>query len=235
MIPLLNDPPRERTESDNPFCSLEEIMETADIITFHVPLIKDGPDRTFKMAGENFFGILGKKPLLINTSRGEVIDTLAVISALRKGQIAGFTADVWENEPYADQELIGMCDIATPHIAGYSAEGKANGTAACVRAASTFFGYGLDDWYPAHIPGPAKPEITIDPSGKTMQQIVSEAVLASYDVLEDDANFRQDPARFENLRNFYPIRREFGAFKVNLQGPCPGNPDILKKIGFTVY
>jgi erythronate-4-phosphate dehydrogenase len=234
MLPVLNDPPRARDENNRGFVSLDEILETCEIITLHVPLALEGPDMTYKMADKNFFTKLGKKPYLINTSRGEVVDTLSVKNAIISGKIAGLVADVWENEPVADLELLKVTDIATPHIAGYSAEGKANGTSACVRAASRFFGFGLDNWYPTLLPGPENPLIEIDPSGKTDLRIISEAILASYDVMIDDAHFRHDISQFENLRNFYPVRREFPAFNIRLQNPKTELLIKLKSLGFNI-
>ncbi|NTV84752.1 MAG: 4-phosphoerythronate dehydrogenase [Bacteroidales bacterium] len=178
MVPLLNDPPRERNEKHSGFVSLDEIQETADIITFHVPLTHEGPDKTYHMGDKSFFKKLRKKPWLINTSRGPVLDTICVKNALKDNTISGFCADVWENEPGLDLKLLEMADIGTPHIAGYSAEGKANGTAACVRAASRFFNFGIDDWYPPLLPPPANPIIEINATGKTNEQIIAEAILA---------------------------------------------------------
>jgi len=234
MIPLLNDPPRERIEKQGGFVSVEEIQETADIITFHVPLTYEGPDKTFHLADEGFIKRLGKRPLLVNTSRGPVIDTVAVKNALRAGKISGFAADVWENEPDTDKELLGMAEIATPHIAGYSVEGKANGTAACVQAASRFFNFGLDQWYPAFLPLPENPLIEINALNKTDEQIIAEAILATYDVMRDDARFRHDPSQFEYLRNYYPVRREFEAFTVKTTNSSPGLKQNLINIGFSI-
>ncbi len=234
MIPLLNDPPRARTEGPGGFVTLEEILETADIITFHVPLNFDGPDRTHHLAGKDFFRKLKKKPFLINTSRGAVVETGSVKQAVRQGLISGYIADVWEDEPLIDIELLQLTEIATPHIAGYSVEGKANGTAACVRAASRFFGFGLNDWYPQLLPLPANPIIQPETEGKTPEQIVLNAVLSAYDVMKDDIAFRTNPENFEDLRNHYPTRREFAAFTINLKNPAPSIVEILEGIGFGI-
>jgi erythronate-4-phosphate dehydrogenase len=234
MISLLNDPPREKAENMGGFISIEEIQETADIITFHVPLTHDGPDKTYHLADDTFFRRLRKKPHLINTSRGPVVDTNSVKNAVCKGEISGFAADVWENEPDLDLELLKMADIATPHIAGYSVEGKANGTAACIQAASRFFGFGLDNWYPSPLPPPAKPIIELNAAGKTDEQIISQAIRASYNIMNDDTSFRKDPSQFENLRNHYPVRREFEAFSVKITNAQPGLKQKLINFGFKV-
>jgi erythronate-4-phosphate dehydrogenase len=234
MIPLLNDPPRQRAEKPEVFVSLGEIGKTADIISFHVPLTYEGIDKTFHFADEEFFMRLIKKPFLINTARGPVANTESVKNAIRNGKISGFAADVWEKEPDLDRELLEMAEIATPHIAGYSVEGKANGTAACVRAAGQFFNLGLDQWYPPDLPPPGNPLIEIDARDKSDEQVFTEAILGSYNIMNDDASFRNDPSGFENLRNFYPVRREFEAYRVRLTNPSMEVIDVLKKLGFSV-
>ncbi len=234
MIPLLNDPPRARTEGPGGFVTLEEILETADMITFHVPLNYGGPDRTYHLANMDFFQKLKKKPFIINTSRGAVVDTGSVKAAIRQGMISGYIADVWENEPLIDIELLEMTEIATPHIAGYSVEGKANGTTACVRAASRYFGFGLDDWYPSFLPPPANPIIQPATEGKSPEQLVLNAILSAYDVMKDDIAFRKSPEKFEDLRNNYPVRREIEAFTINLRNPAPSIVEILEGIGFGI-
>jgi len=234
MVPLLNDPPREKAENQGGFTPIEEIQKTCDIITFHVPLTYEGPDKTYHMADDLFFDRLINKPLIINTSRGPIIDSNAVKNAVCRGKISGFAADVWENEPNPDRELLEIADIATPHIAGYSVEGKANGTSACVQAASRFFNFGIDHWYPSLLPLPENPLIEINAQGKTDEQVICESILASYDVLHDDAIFRNDPSQFENLRNYYPVRREFEAFSLTLTNSYRGLEQKLFGIGFNI-
>ena len=193
MKVLLNDPPRARTEGNEGFVNLETIMEQADVITFHVPLNREGQDKTLHLASEKFFGRLPKKPFLINSSRGEVVDGEALIGALRTGKLAAACLDVWENEPDISGELLDLLDIATPHIAGYSADGKANGTMMSVRAVSRFFGLGLDDWTPRSVPAPDNPSIVVDCTGMDETEILSEVYLSSYDVRSDDERLREDP------------------------------------------
>lgn len=118
MKVLLNDPPRERAEGSDKFVSLETIKNEADIISLHVPLNIKGEDATFHMGNESFFSALKKKPVLINSCRGEVIKTDAVKKALKTKQLSSFVCDCWENEPDLDLELLEMTEIATPHIAG---------------------------------------------------------------------------------------------------------------------
>ncbi|MCB0742389.1 MAG: 4-phosphoerythronate dehydrogenase, partial [Ignavibacteriae bacterium] len=105
MKVLLNDPPREREEGGNKFCSLDKIIKESDIITFHVPLNKQGIDKTFHLADETFFNKLEKKPIIINSSRGEVIKTAALKEAIKNDKVNSVVLDVWENEPNIDLEL----------------------------------------------------------------------------------------------------------------------------------
>ncbi|MGC9151795.1 MAG: 4-phosphoerythronate dehydrogenase PdxB [Microbacter sp.] len=234
MKVLLNDPPRERVEGKGSFVSLQQIMEEADIITLHVPLNVKGEDATFHLANEGFFQQLKKKPVLINSCRGEVVKTEAVKKALQEGQIKDFVCDCWENEPNIDLELLSMTALATPHIAGYSKDGKALGTQMSVQAVSRFFGLGLDDWKPSSIEAPLNPIIELDGYGLSEQKILSKAILATYDIRQDDTTLRANTSLFEQLRGDYPVRREFTAYSIK-----PRNIDIdivekLKKIGFNI-
>jgi len=234
MKVLLNDPPRERAEGSANFVSLKQIMNEADIITLHVPLNMKGEDATFHLGNEMFFSGLKKKPILINCCRGEVVDTLDVKAALKISQISGFVCDCWENEPDLDLELMAMTEIATPHIAGYSKDGKATGTQMSVQAISQFFGLGLDNWQPSGIETPANPTIELNGSGLTQQEIISKAILATYDIRNDDQTFRENTARFEQLRGDYPVRREFSAFTITAKNLELETLDILKKLGFYI-
>ena len=232
LTPILNDPPRAQAEGSAGFSPIEEILEMADIITLHVPLNQEGICKTYHLADEAFFGKLARRPLLINTSRGEIVDTGAVKMAIRQGRISGYVADVWEHEPGLDLELLQMTSLGTPHIAGYSVEGKANGTAACVQAASRYFGFGIDQWQPQFLPPPPNPRIKILSTGKTDDEIISEALLAAYNILKDDENLKKDPGAFEKLRNYYPIRREYEAFTIKLTEYRPDVERKLRELGF---
>ncbi|MDX1701447.1 MAG: 4-phosphoerythronate dehydrogenase, partial [Melioribacteraceae bacterium] len=215
---LLNDPPRERIEGSKDFCSLETIMEESDIITLHVPLIENGIDRTFHLLDNEFFENLSRSSILINTSRGEVIESSALKKAIEGNKVNNVVLDVWENEPDVDLQLLEITEIATPHIAGYSADGKANGTSVCVRAINEFFELGIqNNWYPPNIPDAEYGNsLTIDGKNKYDQVIFTEAILPTYDVIKDDTNFRKNPAEFELLRGNYPNRREFTNYQIEL-------------------
>ena len=234
MKVLRNDPPRQRAEGGTAFVSLEEIKEQADFITLHVPLIMKGEEATFHLGNDSFFSSLKKKPVIINSCRGEVIETNAVKSALKSGQLSGFVCDCWENEPNIDLELLALTTIATPHIAGYSKDGKATGTLMSVKAINDFFGLGLNDWKPNGVELPSNPVIDIDGMGLSEQAILSKAILHTYDIRKDDAFFRLNTENFEQQRGDYPTRREFPAYSVTVRNIESITIDKLKIIGFKV-
>ncbi len=218
MNVLLNDPPRERKEGKGVFIPLDEIIDRSNIITFHVPLIKDGLDKTYHLADDLFLGKLKEKKILFNTSRGEVVSTSSLKNAVKNKIIAKSVIDVWENEPNIDRELLELVNIATPHIAGYSADGKANGTAICVREINSFFNLGISkEWYPTSIPAPGNPkELIFECEGKTKQEIISEVILSTYDISKDDETFRKSVDTFEKQRGDYPVRRELSFYQIKL-------------------
>ena len=234
MKVLLNDPPRERAEGSDKFVSLETIKNEADIISLHVPLNIKGEDATFHMGNESFFSALKKRPVLINSCRGEVIKTDAVKKALKTKQISAFVCDCWENEPDLDLELLGMTEIATPHIAGYSKDGKAKGTLMSVLAISDFFGLGLNNWQPSGVELPTNPIIEIDGEGMNEQEVFSKAILHTYDIRHDDKLLRLSPEHFEQQRGDYPTRREFQAFIVRTQRVEEKTLEKLELLGFNV-
>lgn len=234
MKVLLNDPPRERAEGSDKFVSLETIKNEADIISLHVPLNIKGEDATFHMGNESFFSALKKRPVLINSCRGEVIKTDAVKKALKTKQLSSFVCDCWENEPDLDLELLGMTEIATPHIAGYSKDGKAKGTTMSVHAISEFFGLGLNNWQPSGVELPTNPIIEIDGEGMNEQEVFSKAILHTYDIRHDDKLLRLSPEHFEQQRGDYPTRREFPAFTVRTQRVEEKTLEKLELLGFNV-
>ncbi|NOR33305.1 MAG: 4-phosphoerythronate dehydrogenase PdxB [Bacteroidales bacterium] len=234
MRVLLNDPPRERAEGNAEFVSLEELKEHSDIITLHVPLNKGGLDNTFHLADSAFIDSLNHGTILINSSRGGVVDEAALLGGIRSGKLSDVILDVFENEPAINIELHEALAIATPHIAGYSLDGKANGTSMSVQAISRFFSLGLDDWSPATMPAPQSPEILTDALESELYELLWEVYNQSYDVSSDDQNLRNTPDRFEKLRGDYPFRREPTAYAVRLFQAYPEIREILEGLGFDV-
>lgn len=234
MKVLLNDPPRARKEGSEGFCDLEYVLAASDIITLHVPLTLEGVDKTFHFFAEDAFSRIKRGCWLINTSRGEVIDSASLKKALLSETLAGAVLDVWENEPFIDTELLDMTFLGTPHIAGYSTDGKANGTAAAVRELSRFFNLPLSGWYPSDIPPPSDPVIRIN-ADEESNTILRKSVNHTYKVAEDDIKLRFRPADFEKLRGDYPLRREFQAYTIILEGDKKDTArSLLKKTGFNI-
>lgn len=232
MKVLLNDPPRERNEVPKKFVSLDKIQREADIITFHVPLNMTGEDATFHMVDETFLQNMEKNPLIINTCRGEVFDTEAVYNAVEAGDISGVILDCWENEPDIDLELLNLAEYATPHIAGYSKDGKANGTKMSVQAVSRFFNLGIDDWEPKGVELPENTIIEIDGNQHSENSLLAQAVLSTYDIENDDDALREAPHLFEKQRGDYPVRREFNSYTIKAKNVEERTLEKLKKLGF---
>jgi erythronate-4-phosphate dehydrogenase len=232
MAVLVNDPPRQRAEGDAGFVSLEAIQQNADIISVHTPLTHEGIDKTYHLVDSNFIGNCAKDFYFINSARGEISDTASIIDSLKTGKIKEAIIDCWENEPDIDLELLKRAFISTPHIAGYSRDGKANGTSMSVQAISRKFGLGINNWECKNVELPAKTTITIDGNGKDDQQIIAEAILATYPIREDSNRLKNSPSAFEKQRGDYQVRREFPVYTLVLKN-VPGKVRIvLKKLGF---
>ena len=231
---LLCDPPRARKEGAEGFVDMDVILAKSDIITLHVPLNMDGVDQTYHLADEAFFAKALKRPVFINSCRGEVAEKEALKTAIQNQQLSGVVIDCWENEPDIDLELLNLIDLGTPHIAGYSKDGKANGTSMSVQAVSKFFGLGLDNWVCLDVELPESTIIELDGLDKTEQQVLSEAILATYDITKDDQALRNAIDSFEKLRGDYPVRREFPVFEIKAVNLAPSTIEKLRLIGFQV-
>ncbi|MEN8123211.1 MAG: 4-phosphoerythronate dehydrogenase PdxB [Bacteroidota bacterium] len=234
MRVLLNDPPRERNEGSKEFVPLKQIQEQADIITFHVPLNFDGEDKTYHIFDEKFISKIKHDAIIINSSRGEVVSGEILKKALLDKKIKGAILDVWENEPGIDLELMSLVDIATPHIAGYSADGKASGTSMSVQALSKFFGLGLDNWLPGNIPEPTGKNISMDGLGLSKEEIVKKILYSTYNIKNDDLTLRKSPETFEDQRGNYPLRREYEAYSLSLENVLEDIVERLIKLGFEI-
>ncbi len=228
MKVLKNDPPRERAEGGTSFVNIDTIAKQSDIVSFHVPFSRVGVDFTYNLADEFFFKKLKSNALIINTSRGGIVNEKALFEAsYTKG--VHYILDVWENEPTINCDLLSNAMIATPHIAGYSLEGKINATKMVVD--SIFHYLGLQKkWEPEN--NLAEHKIYID-SHKFIDNkevIINKLMKEVYNIRLDDENFRQNPANFEMLRNSYCYRRENSAYKII--GKDFYNKEIIELLGF---
>lgn len=197
MPVLLCDPPRAEKEGSDIFCSLARIAREADIITFHTPLTKEAPHPTYHLAGDTFFRTLARRPMVINAARGPVVDTPALINAIDNGLVSHAVIDCWEGEPTISIPLLEKAFVATPHIAGYSRQGKIRATEMAIAAVARKFNI------------EPRPMTETAPDG-AVSHVTANEIAASYDPLADTAALRHDPSQFEALRNNYNLRDETG-------------------------
>ena len=242
MRVLLNDPPLAHRTGDPAYRPLEEILPQCDVVTLHTPLEKKGAHPTFHLAGEQFFAQLKRGTLFINASRGEVMDTDRVAQALAQKHISDALLDVWENEPIISRALLAVAALGTPHIAGYSFEGRLNGTVQCHAALCRAFGL-TPNWAPPRlVTHPTLPLIEIDAAQVDTERALARILLAAYDITTDDRDLRAGVAsegpgwgqHFETLRKHYPERREFAAHAVRIKNATPLLLELLRGFGFQV-
>ncbi len=240
MEVLLNDPPRKLRERGFPDVPLEEIME-CDVVTLHVPLEKNGDFPTFHMMNSETLSRLKEGAVFVNTSRGAVVDTAALKERLAEGGVSA-VVDVWENEPVIDLELLSLVDVATPHIAGYSLDGKIKATWMLYESFCRFVGEEPQLQLKRFLPPPPLPSVVVEGGGREVEAVVADAVLRVYDPLRDDAALRklgemgeeERGGYFDSLRKNYPVRREFFNTEVVLTGGCSAAASVLRGLGFTV-
>ncbi len=197
---LLNDPPLAEACTPAPagfeWSPIEQLQAEADVLTFHVPLTREGRHATHHLADQTFLNQLAKPCVLINAARGGVADEAALLKAMDSGAVSSAIIDTWENEPHINSQLLERAYIATPHIAGYSADGKANASRMCVEAICRHLGQPMT----YQIEPPPLTHADIDPN---------DIALALYDPRRDSQALKQHPAHFEQLRGNYPLRREY--------------------------
>ncbi len=195
MQVMVCDPPRQRAEGGDGWSTLDEIAAECDIITFHTPLTREGDDATYHIADSAFFAKLRRQPIIINTARGGITDTPALIDAIDDGLVSHAVIDCWEGEPDISLELLSRAVIATPHIAGYSHEGKVRATQMTLDALTAFFYLPRINTFvraPHGIP----------------KAVTAKAIISSYNPMADTRALKADPTAFEQLRNDYRYRTE---------------------------
>ena len=197
MTVLLCDSPRADREGAEGFVSLGEIAEQADVVTFHTPLTRTGQYPTYHIADKQFFGSLRRVPMIINAARGPVVDTQALLDAMRLGLVGKVAVDCWEGEPNISLELLDKAFVATPHIAGYSYQGKVRATKMAVDAVSEKLGLS---------PNPMSESVPVGAASEIGAQLIA----LSYNPLADTDALRSNPSDFEALRNHYNLRNEVG-------------------------
>ncbi|GID07100.1 4-phosphoerythronate dehydrogenase PdxB [Pseudomonas sp. 008] len=236
---LVCDPPRQAAEGGD-YVSLEQIIEQCDVVSLHTPLDKQGPQATWHLFDKNRLNQLKPGTWLINASRGPVIDNAALRQVLLRREDLQAVLDVWEAEPEVDVALAELCVIATPHIAGYSLDGKQRGTAQIYQAFCKFLGQpeqvSLNDLLPA--PWLSAVTLNADTDPAWALAMLCRGV---YDPRRDDADFRrslvgnvnEQRVAFDALRKHYPLRREIDGLKVRVEGDSPALQQIVAALGAT--
>ena len=232
---MKNDPPlaevAETKGRVHDFVTLDEVLSDADIVTVHVPLTREGPYSTHHLFDKKTFDRMKPGAWLINSSRGSVVSNAALKEAMREGQLGAAVLDVWEGEPTPDPELVSMVNLATPHIAGYSYDGKVQGTVMLYQAMTDYFDLPRE-WDPEDVlaPGPMD-HLSLEMPGKGISE--TEAlyfcIRQMYDVRSDDIGMRrliERPADeqgpyFNHLRKIYPRRRTFTRHQFVIDGDVP--------------
>jgi len=241
MTVLQNDPPLARSTAKSSFFPLDGLME-ADIITLHVPLTKTGSDPTYHLFDESRINKLKQGAILVNTARGSVVDGAALKEAIERKHLGGVILDVWEGEPRIDIDLVKMVDIGTPHIAGYSFDGKLAAVKMAYSAACKFFGQ-PQSWTPGNsLPKPIVERVAIPNSAESTEDVVRTIVSKCYDIEYDDQSLRSiagvspEDRRlfFSRLRAEYRIRREFFTTVIELPPSRTPLVEPLRSIGFRV-
>jgi erythronate-4-phosphate dehydrogenase len=242
MNVLLNDPPRHRVSGSKEFIPLSDMLKQADILTLHVPLEKDGQDPTWHLVNDLFLEHLKPGACLINSARGSIIDNDQLIEACGGDTLKYLILDTWEGEPCVRKELLGAVSLGTPHIAGYSFEGKAMGTDMVYRAACEFLGqepvWNIEDVLPA----PPVPFVMLDAADKRFEESLHEVVSKVYDIASDSESFlgsqagtdQERSAAFDRHRNDYPVRREFRYTTVEVKNGTQHLLNVLSMLGFKI-
>jgi erythronate-4-phosphate dehydrogenase len=240
MKVLLNDPPLARSTGDPSYRPLEELMD-ADVVTLHVPLTQTGEDLTLHLWDAARIARMKRGSMLFNTARGPVVDGHALSTALIGGHLGGAVLDVWEHEPSIDVGLLGHVLLGTPHIAGYSLDGKINAARMMFEALVAHFGLGLTWPEPHGVPPAGDGEVSVH-SALDEQGMLCGVVTRCYDIEQDDARLRlteilspeERAQAFRVLRAQYPVRREFAATTVRAATAPPAVVQTLRDLGFAV-
>lgn len=229
---LLVDPPREEYEGVEGFSTLEEVAHEATIITFHTPLTKEGKYPTYHLLGEEFLQRCRKRPLILNAARGAIADSDALLRALNSDRIEAFYLDCWEGEPNIRLDVLTQAERATPHIAGFSADGKARGTRMAVETTLEHFGLdaGLIPFERISLPTPESATIDLH----SVSALRPEWVLAHTmkGLFHIEQALRQSPEQFESLRVHYDYPREAPAYR--LLGVLPEEKQLFHALGYSI-
>lgn len=229
---LINDPLLQEKDAQFQSYPLVKLLTNSDIISIHTPLTHSGDHPTYKLVNSKFISYLKPNAVLINSSRGEVIDEIVLENLLGANRMENIILDVWNNEPKVNPDFVKNILLSTPHIAGYSADGKYNGSIGCIEQVSGFFGL-PSLTYKASLPLLPKQEIIeLEVENRSFEDVYSELIEFTYSINRDNLLLKQDCGNFELIRNNYPMRREFGAYTLKLIGSSSFNSDRFYELGF---
>jgi erythronate-4-phosphate dehydrogenase len=237
--PLLCDPPRARAEGGGAFMPLDALLNGSDLVTLHVPLQREGDDPTFHLIDQRRLDRLVPDGWIVNASRGEVIDCAALATSLTDGKLAGAVLDVFEGEPAPAPALVARCSLVTPHIAGHSLDGKANGTQMIYEAACRFLGRAPAFDVRTQLPPVLPAQVRVDTRQRSLPEILGLALHPFYRITDDDSALRgtlgrpDRAAAFQGYRNAYPPRREPRGVHITLDPPHPVAERVLAALGAT--
>ncbi|WP_207809798.1 MULTISPECIES: 4-phosphoerythronate dehydrogenase PdxB [unclassified Pseudomonas] len=233
------DPPSQAAEGGD-YVSLEQIIEQCDVISLHTPLTRSGDSATWHLFDQQRLQQLKQGAWLINAARGPVVDNVALREVLLEREDLQAVLDVWEKEPEVDPALAELCVLATPHIAGYSLDGKQRGTAQIYQAYCAFSGQPAAIQLSDLLPATWLSEVSLHGDSDPAWAL---AMLCRgvYDPRRDDADFRrslvgnvaEQRAAFDVLRKQYPVRREIEGLKVRIEGDAPRLRQIVAALGAT--
>ncbi|MGC5700571.1 4-phosphoerythronate dehydrogenase PdxB [Pseudomonas sp. NFXW11] len=234
---LVCDPQRQAAEGGD-YVGLDELLERCDVISLHTPLTRDGEQRTWHLLDRQRLDRLRQGTWLINAARGPVVDNQALREVLLQREDLQAVLDVWEAEPTVDRELADLCVLATPHIAGYSLDGKQRGTAQIYQAYCRFLGQAEQVDLASLLPAPWVPQVSLNANAHPAWALAM-ICRAVYDPRRDDADFRRSlvddvalqRSAFDGLRKHYPERREIDGLHVRIQGESAALSRIVRALG----
>lgn len=235
MRVLLNDPPLREQTGDAKYRPLDDVIRHADVVSLHVPLSDDNPHATRGMVDAAFFSVMQTGSVFINASRGEVVREADLKQAAREHKFSAVVLDVFDHEPEIDEETLDLATLASPHVAGYSLDGRLKGTEMVYRAACRSLG--LEPRW--KIPDVETPTVITAPENESNEHTLFRVILAAFNPEDDDRRLRELPEgvgmgrHFQRLRSGYPERREFRHFAVKGRMSKLVS-DTLSKLGFII-
>ena len=236
---LVCDPPRQAAEGGD-FVSLDEILQRCDVISLHTPLSKTSEHHTWHLLDAQRLQQLKHGAWLINASRGPVVDNVALHDTLLEREDLQAVLDVWEGEPTVSAALADLCVIATPHIAGYSLDGRQRGTSQIYQALCAYLGQDAPIHLADLLPRAWLAQVTLD-AETDPDWALNMLCRGVYDPRRDDADFRRSlvgslsqPLAFDLLRKYYPPRREIEGLSVQINGQSERLQQLVAALGAVV-